>query len=126
VDGSHNPQAAAVLADAVREAFPDPATRPLVLLGILADKDASGIIEALAPAASGFAVTRSESPRAMAVADLAALVERITGTAVVGAFDSVAAALAALLPTAGNGFIVTGSITTAGEASTALRAHGCT
>ena len=38
---------------AIRDAFPDPAVRPLLLLGILADKDARGIVEALAPVAGG-------------------------------------------------------------------------
>jgi len=121
VDGSHNPQAALTLARAIREAFPDPHARPLVLLGILADKDARGIISALAPVASGIAVTQSDSPRAMPVGALAELVTEVTGAAPAGVFDSVPAALGVLLGEARDGLVVTGSITTAGEARTALR-----
>ena len=79
VDGSHNPQAAAVLADAIREAFPDPACRPTVLLGVLADKDARGMVAALAPVAHAFAVAAPSSPRALPVGDLAGLVAAFTG-----------------------------------------------
>ncbi|NTW29483.1 MAG: bifunctional folylpolyglutamate synthase/dihydrofolate synthase [Coriobacteriia bacterium] len=114
VDGSHNPQAASVLADAVREAFPD--ARPAVLLGILADKDAEGIVRALAPVASRIVVTQSRSPRAMSADALAELVERVTGEAPEGVFSSVAQALAALISLTPEGLLVTGSITTAGEA----------
>ncbi len=121
VDGSHNPQAAAVLASAIRDAFPSPAARPLFLLGILADKDARGIVEALAPVAGGFAVTKSESPRAMPVDLLAALVTDVTGTPPRAAYDSVAEALAELMPAGEDGLVVTGSITTAGEARALLR-----
>lgn len=121
VDGSHNPQAAGALAVAIRDAFPDPHTRPLVLLGILADKDARGIVEALAPVASAIAVTQSDSPRAMSAEALAALVLEVTGVTAQAVFTSVAEALAALVPVATGGLVVTGSITTAGEARGVLR-----
>jgi len=121
VDGSHNPQAAAVLAGAIRDAFPDPAARPLVLLGILADKDARGIVSALAPVAGGIAVTQSDSPRAMPAEELAALVTVTTGIPPVATFATVADALAELVPSADNGVVVAGSITTAGEARAILR-----
>ena len=121
VDGSHNPQAASVLATAIRDAFPNPASRPLVLLGVLADKDARGIIEALAPVVSGFAVTQPGSLRALPAQALGALVLEVTGTEPRAAFASVAEALAALVSHADDGLIVTGSITTAGEARALLR-----
>ena len=72
---------------------PRPAARPLVLLGMLADKDARGIIEALAPVAGAIAATQSDSPRAMAAEALAALVAEVTGTPPAGVFASVAEAL---------------------------------
>jgi dihydrofolate synthase/folylpolyglutamate synthase len=121
IAASPNPQAAAVLADAVRDAWPGPERRPVLLLGIFADKDAGGIIEALAPVAGAFAVTRSVSPRAMPTADLARLVERISGTAPLVVADTVGEALGALGSCPPYGLVVTGSIATAGEARALLR-----
>jgi dihydrofolate synthase / folylpolyglutamate synthase len=115
IDGSHNPQAAAVLADAVREAFPDPADRPTILLGVLADKNARGIVAALAPVAAGFAVTQPTSPRALPAEDLAALVGEVAGKPP-HMFASVADALEALAAAPAHGLLVTGSLVTAGEA----------
>lgn len=121
VDGSHNPQAALTLARAIREAFPDPHVRPLVLLGVLADKDARGIVAALAPVARGIAVTQSGSPRARTAESLAAVVTEVTGGPPVGVFRTVSDALDVLLGTSHDGLVVTGSITTAGEARGLLR-----
>ena len=113
VDGSHNPQAAAVLAAAIREAFPG--RKPHVLLGVLADKDARGIVEALAPVASGFSVVRPRSPRALSQDDLAAIVRQVSGTMPQG-FPTVPEALETLRGVCADGLVVTGSLTTAGEA----------
>jgi dihydrofolate synthase/folylpolyglutamate synthase len=115
VDGSHNPQAAEVLAGAIREAFPDHDARPTILLGILADKDAEGIVEALASLGGSIAVTQPDSPRALAAIELASVVERATGERP-PRFDTVSEALAALLPTSPFGLVIAGSLTTAGEA----------
>ena len=119
VDGSHNPQAAAALAAAIREAFPDAAARPLVLLGVLADKDALGIVRALAPVASGFAVTRPRSQRALSASDLADVVAQATGTRP-REFGSVAEALRMLVADQPGPLVVTGSLVTAGEARSQL------
>ncbi len=61
IDGAHNPQAAGVLAEAVLDAWPDDRSRPLCVLGVLTDKDADGIVRALAPAVDGFVVTQPDS-----------------------------------------------------------------
>ena len=119
VDGSHNPQAAVVLADAVREAFPT--TRPDLLLGVLADKDAHGIVAALAPACARITVTQPDSPRALTAEELAAVVEQVTGVRPVASYPSVSEALLALLPLASDGLLVAGSLTTAGQARRLLR-----
>jgi dihydrofolate synthase/folylpolyglutamate synthase len=63
VDAAHNPAGAAVLADAVRESFTF--TRLVGIVGILADKDAEGILGALEPVLDEVVVTRSRSPRAI-------------------------------------------------------------
>jgi dihydrofolate synthase/folylpolyglutamate synthase len=119
VDGSHNPQAAAVLASAVRDAFPR--HRPTLLLGVLADKDARGIVAALVAAVDSIAVTQPESPRAMPSAELAAIVEEISGLQPTAIYDTIAEALDDLLPRSADGLLVTGSLTTAGQARRHLR-----
>jgi dihydrofolate synthase/folylpolyglutamate synthase len=115
VDGSHNPQAAAVLAGAIREAFPDASERPTLLLGILSDKDAAGIVRALADVADSLAVTAPDSPRALAAAELAAIVVRETGSSP-RVFATIAEALTELAATCAGGLVVTGSLVTAGTA----------
>ena len=120
VDGSHNPQAARVLADALCEAFPLAAERPGVLLGVLADKDAAGIVAALGEAATIVATVTPDSPRALPARDLATIVEETTG-ARPQAYASVPEALGGLLGRSGSGLLITGSLTTAGEARGQLR-----
>ncbi len=122
VDGSHNPQAAAVLAGAIRGAWPTDARRPLIVLGVLADKDVHGIVEALLPAAGGFAVVGLDSPRALDVATLAEIVESISGEAP-RSFACVQDAIRALWPEEKAGIVVTGSLVTAGRARSLLRRH---
>lgn len=125
VDGSHNPQAAAVLAGAIADAWPDSACRPALVLGVLADKDAAGIVEALVPVVAGFVATEPDSPRALPAADLGAIVARITGRD-----PHIAASLAdAVLGAAGRfgqGTVVAGSLTTAGQARRLLRDDSAT
>ena len=115
VDGAHNPEAAAVLADAIRDAWPDPAARPVIVLGVLADKDAAGIVAALAPVASGFVCVAPDSPRALAASELAAVVERVTGSAPQEAEGVAAGIEAARVTSTAAGVLVTGSIRTAAE-----------
>ncbi len=114
VDGAHNPEAAAVLAEAVRDAWPDPASRPVVVLGVLADKDAEGIVAALAPVARAFVCVTLDSPRALAAVELAGVVERVTGNAPAVAAN-VTEGIAAAFATGATAVLVTGSIRTAAE-----------
>jgi dihydrofolate synthase/folylpolyglutamate synthase len=114
IDGAHNPQAAGVLACAIREAFG--AARPTIVLGVMADKDAGGIVRALAPVASAFICTRSASPRALAPESLASVVRAGCAVPAVAATDVAAALLAVGSVPA----VVTGSIYTAGEAREAV------
>jgi dihydrofolate synthase/folylpolyglutamate synthase len=119
VDGSHNPQAAAVLASAIREAFP--VGKPDLLLGVLADKDARDIVAALAPSVGSIAVTQPDSPRALQVADLATIVEEVTGCAPSATYPTIAEAIAGSLPRLDACLVITGSLTTAGQARRLLR-----
>ena len=69
IDGGHNPQGAGVLADSLRDVFPD--KRPVFLVGILADKDYRSMLRAVAPLASTFVCVAPPNPRALDAADLA-------------------------------------------------------
>ena len=71
VDGAHNPGGARALAASLRAYFPGQAVT--FVLGIFADKDQAGILEALVPLAARVIVTRAASPRAAAPERLAAL-----------------------------------------------------
>lgn len=117
-DGSHNPQAAWVLADAVREMLGD--VKPTVLLGMLSDKDAGGIVEQLAAVAGEFAVVGLDHPRALGVSELEAVVAHATGTRP-RAFDSVSQALDVLIAENHGAVLATGSLRTVAETKTALR-----
>ncbi len=123
LDGAHNPQAAAVLATAVIEAWPHAPERPLALIGVLADKDVEGIVRALAPAVSGFVCTAPDSPRALPADDLARIVEAVTGspcaTVPLAAVDAAWAGF-----TAPAGLVVTGSLYTAGQVRGKLGGDG--
>lgn len=120
IDGAHNPQAAAVLATAVTEAWPDAERRPWCVLGVLVEKDADGIVAALLPVVRGFVVTRSHNPRARAVADLADVVESAAGVRPEEIGDLAAAIARARDLGAEAGVLVTGSLYTAGEARALL------
>jgi len=119
IDGAHNPQAAGVLARAISDAWPDAERRPQVLLGVLADKDAEGIVAALAGVAAAVRVTEPRSARALAADELAAVVARVTGSTPVSRVP-LEDALSAALPVARDGLVITGSLTTAGQARSAL------
>jgi len=109
VDGAHNPEAAAVLAEAIDDAWASAEARPTVVLGVLADKDVAGIVTALAWVAGRFACVEPPSPRALPVADLAALVEEATGCACA---TGELTALVSEERAAGRDVVVTGSLTT--------------
>lgn len=113
LDGSHNPEAARVLAHAIAEEFGE--TRPRVLLGVLADKDAAGIVSALAPVAGEWAVTTPDSPRALGADALAAVVSEVTGQDA-GRYPDVASALETLVRRGAGPLVIAGSLMTAGEA----------
>ena len=72
IDGAHNPPAAAQLAAVWREEFGD--EKATLVLGILADKDAPGILAALLPIAGRVICAPVRSPRALPPVELAALV----------------------------------------------------
>lgn len=112
IDAAHNPQSAQVLACEVERRFPLAQQRPALLMGVLADKDVGGVVEALAPLFGRIVCTASKSPRAVAPSELAALAARANPAAQVQVAPGVPEALALL---EGCGLIASGSITVAGE-----------
>ena len=69
VDGGHNPQCAATVADNLNRYFPGKA--PVLLLGVLEDKDRAGLCELVAPLAQAFVTITPPSPRALDAQTLA-------------------------------------------------------
>ncbi len=118
VDAAHNPHGAAALVDAVGSYFDF--DEIAVVIGVLSDKDAAGIITTLAPMATRFDVTQSHSERAIAVDDLADQVAELTGDEATFRHGDIAQALEAARDWASQvprrAVVVTGSITLIGEA----------
>ncbi|HEX5968530.1 MAG TPA: folylpolyglutamate synthase/dihydrofolate synthase family protein [Intrasporangium sp.] len=118
VDAAHNPHGARALVAALDEAFTF--TRLVGLVGIVADKDAAAILEALEPRLDHVVISRSSSPRAMPPAQLGALATDIFGESRVTVEGNLPDALDRAIALAeeeglGGGVIVTGSVITAGE-----------
>ncbi|WP_086849921.1 bifunctional tetrahydrofolate synthase/dihydrofolate synthase [Amycolatopsis kentuckyensis] len=127
LDAAHNPHGARALATTVSEEF---AFRRLVaVVGVMAEKDALGILDALEPVVSDIVVTRNASPRSMPLEELNELAISVFGEdRVVAETDLQTAVETAIAlvetnddpeePLAGGGVLVTGSVVTAGEART--------
>jgi dihydrofolate synthase / folylpolyglutamate synthase len=117
VDAAHNPHGAAAVAAAITEYFSF--DEVAIVIGILSDKDARGIVHALAPIADHFLVTRSNSDRALPVAELAKIV-KAEGVDRARTFETIEGALEDAREWAANAprraVLVTGSITIIGEA----------
>lgn len=121
VDAAHNPHGARALAAALAEEFSF--DRLVGVVAVLADKDAAGLLEALEPVLDHVVVTRTASPRAMPLEQLAAVAVEVMGEGRVSAVpdlpDALDAAIALVDDPAhpgGAGVLVTGSVVTAGEA----------
>ncbi|MBB1157277.1 MULTISPECIES: bifunctional tetrahydrofolate synthase/dihydrofolate synthase [Amycolatopsis] len=127
VDAAHNPMGARALAATITDEFNF--RRLVAVVGVLADKDARGILDALEPVVSDVVVTRSSSPRSLPVEDLAELAASIFGEDRVLAEGDLETAIETAIglveqnddpeePLAGGGVLVTGSVVTAGDART--------
>lgn len=118
LDGAHNPAAAAALAAAMRESFRW--DRLILVLGMLANKDAAGVIEALAPIVDDVFVAPVASPRSLPpeLLEREAQAQDLRTRRVA----TVAGAVAAALEAAGESdcVLVSGSLYTVGEAKAAL------
>lgn len=130
IDAAHNPAGAESLAAALRSEFD---FRFLVgVVGVLADKDAAGILAALEPVFDMVVCTDNGSPRALDADTLAALADDVFGPdrviRAVNLPDAIETATALVEDSAaaggdgtdlaGGGIVITGSVVTAGAART--------
>ena len=125
IDATHNPHGAQALAAALERDFDF--TRLIGVLGILGDKDARGIMEALDPVLTEVVITQNTSPRATDAYELAETAREVFGdervhveehlpSAYELAVELAEEALAEVGVQSGSGVIITGSVVTAGEA----------
>ena len=113
VDGGHNPQCAETVAANLNRYFGG--IPHILLVGILADKDVSGMIEILASAADAFVAITPDSPRALSAQALAAQLAPYGKPVTV--CDSIAEGVTRAIQLAGTDGMVcsVGSLFTAGE-----------
>jgi dihydrofolate synthase/folylpolyglutamate synthase len=118
IDAAHNPDGAQSLAKAIASYFTFDEVG--IVLGVLADKDARGIVGALVPITTRFFVTSSSSDRAVTVDDLTPIVLELAGDDATESFDSAQDAIDAAREWAAQqprrGVVITGSITLIGDA----------
>lgn len=126
VDGGHNPQGAAALADTLREVLPG--ERPWFVVGVLADKDYADMLAEVVPLAAGFAVYAPDNPRALPAEELAVAIRQAARRAgrqgaPVKALPSPGEALAFARGQVGEGGVVVafGTLYAVGDLKAALR-----
>ena len=113
LDGAHNPAGVAAVADFVGEL----GRPPDLLFGALADKDAEGMLPALAPRVGRITLTAPPSPRALDPRDLALVVAERE----VALEPDPERALDHALATTGGTLLVCGSLYLVGDLRAALR-----
>ncbi|WP_405430084.1 bifunctional folylpolyglutamate synthase/dihydrofolate synthase [Micromonospora sp. NBC_00617] len=128
LDGAHNPHGMAATVTALQEEFAF--SKLVALVGVLADKDASSLLELLEPVADVVVVTRNSSPRAMSTKELAALAVEIFGEDRVEVAEELPDAIELAVALAeedvpgelsGVGVLVTGSVVTVADARRLLK-----
>jgi dihydrofolate synthase/folylpolyglutamate synthase len=122
LDGAHNPAGARALATTLLEEFV--VDRRTLVVACLADKDVRGILEALLPATGRLVVTTNRSPRAAPAERLRKEAEALGLHAEVA--PDVATAVRQTIDDAGEAeaVVVTGSLSTVGEARDLLMGTG--
>ncbi|GAB3435878.1 bifunctional tetrahydrofolate synthase/dihydrofolate synthase [Actinophytocola sediminis] len=123
VDAAHNPHGATALAAALEADFAF--TKLVGVVGMMADKDARGILSALEPVLHEVVITTNSSERAMSAEELGDVATDVFGVDRVSVRARLDDALEAAIELAesdadaqlsGVGVVVTGSVVTAGEA----------
>ena len=131
IDAAHNPHGATALANTIRNEFDFESI--FCVLGILGEKDVRGVLKALEPVIDRLIVTKSDSPRALPVAELFAEAVQVFGNDRVFKEDDLNSAItyameqATLINQVSDGVsavVITGSVVTAGSARVILRKIG--
>jgi dihydrofolate synthase / folylpolyglutamate synthase len=129
LDAAHNPAGARATAEAVAEAFTF--DNLVGVVGVMADKDARGVLEALEPVLAEVVITEAATERAMDADALAAIAVDVFGGHRVEVVKRLDDALDAAVATAeaggdllGAGVLVAGSVILAGQARTLLGPRG--
>ena len=128
LDGAHNPHGMAATVSALEEEF---AFRHLVaVVAVLGDKDVSGLLDLLEPAAARIVVTQNSSPRSMPLEELAQLAAEIFGEDRVTVAETMPDAIEAAVAIAeedtsgelsGVGVLITGAVVTVADARRLLK-----
>nr|MDT0662338.1 folylpolyglutamate synthase/dihydrofolate synthase family protein [Micromonospora sp. DSM 115978] len=123
LDGAHNPHGMAATVTALQEEFAF--SKLIAVLGVLADKDATGLLELLEPVVDAVVVTGNSSPRAMPVDELADFATEVFGPERVEVAPRMPDAIEAAVALAesdvqgelsGVGVVITGSVVTVADA----------
>ena len=126
VDAAHNPHGAEALARAVTESFAF--TELALVTGIMADKDAQGVLAALLPITDALFLSPIDSARTLGVEDLYQVSGRFEREGITEVSESLAEALQAAREWAGQAdgraVLVAGSVLLAGEAILCSRNEG--
>ncbi|HSS68023.1 MAG TPA: folylpolyglutamate synthase/dihydrofolate synthase family protein [Nocardioidaceae bacterium] len=133
IDAAHNPAGAIATAEAVQEAF---SFSPLIgVLGVMADKDVDGLLDAFEPVFATVVCTQNSTPRAMRAESLGELARGVFGSDRVIVAPRLGDAVVQAIGLAeegeggglgGGGVLITGSVITAGEARSLLWRPGLT
>ncbi|QZY52066.1 bifunctional folylpolyglutamate synthase/dihydrofolate synthase [Leucobacter tenebrionis] len=125
VDAAHNPHGAEALVRAVTESFGFEELG--LVVGVLEEKDAHGLLRALAPIAHRVTITRVDSPRSTDIAELREIAEDAIPDTPVEVAESLPEALdearAWAVRAEGRAVLVVGSVLLAGEAIAHARAE---
>lgn len=117
VDAAHNPAGAAVLVEAVREAFTF--SRLVGVVGIVADKDVRGLLIELEPLLDEIVCTRSSSPRSLEPEELEVVAEEVFGRDRVHLAERLDEALDVAVALAEEGGRLTGGVLATGSVAVA-------
>jgi dihydrofolate synthase / folylpolyglutamate synthase len=128
LDGAHNPHGMAATVAALEDEF---SFRHLVaVVAVMADKDVSGLLDLLEPAAARIVVTQNSSPRSMPVDQLAQVATEIFGEDRVTVAQNMPDAIEEAVVIAeedasgelsGIGVLITGSVVTVADARRLLK-----
>jgi dihydrofolate synthase/folylpolyglutamate synthase len=120
LDAAHNPEGARALGSYLAAWHPE---RPVLVIGLMRDKDADAIVRELLPVTSAVIATAADTPRAMPANELAASVKVLDAQRSIAAYVDVRAALDAAFAQSTT-ICVAGSIFLAGEVRECLEQRG--